>query len=230
VPDGPSGKSKVVLQNELAADRAGSSGLKRLIWLPRGTTAENPQQQAFIEALQQTPEAQRGADLIEADLETLKGNMHRTLLDVQREEEEPAFAPESDEKTVYVVCAECDRGKTIDLRKFLKKQGYQVKIPIFEGDAATVRKANETNFGLADGVILFYGEADEAWRATTENELRRMHGLREGAILLGSFTFLAAPETVDKTEMIELEDDGIINGLSSFSEETMAEFLQTVPV
>jgi len=225
VPDGPSGKSNVILQNEMAASHSSATGMKRLIWIPRDLKVENPKQLSFLETLRQTSEAQHGADLIEGDLETLKANMHRTLLDIQTKTVDPINVIESDEKIVYLLCAQRDRGETIELRKFLKQQGYQAKIPVFEGDAKTVRTANESNFNAAHAVILFYGDTDEAWRATTENELTRMSGLRETLPLQASFTYLAGPETVDKKEMIELEEDGVINGLSGFSDHIMTGFI-----
>ena len=229
VPDGPSGKSNVVLQNELAAQRSASSGMKRLIWISRDVSSEKPRQQSFLESLRQTTELQRGADLIEGDLETLKGNMHKILLKIQKQQAEPVPESVSKETTVYLVCTQRDRGSTIELRKFLKQQNYQVKIPVFEGDAATMRKANEANFNAAHAVILFYGSAEEAWRATTENELTRMAGLQEKAPLSGRFIYLDGPESVDKSEILELEEEGVINGLSGFSEEIMLAFMQAVP-
>src|SRR5208337_3262916 len=72
VPDGPTGKSVGIHQNELAVTRCESGGLKRLIWLPRGTRSEHAGQQAFIDALHQNAQAQFGADLITGDLEELR--------------------------------------------------------------------------------------------------------------------------------------------------------------
>jgi len=48
VPDGPSEKSVVILQNELAIQHAKKSGLERVIWLAEGTATQSPRQQAFI--------------------------------------------------------------------------------------------------------------------------------------------------------------------------------------
>lgn len=229
VPDGLSGKSNVVLQNELAVERFSTSGMKRLIWIPPNLKSENPLQQLFLDALRQTPEVQRGADLVESDLETLKGTMHQTLVEIQQQEVALPKAPGSSETTVYVVCAQRDRSATIELRKFLRHQGYQVKTPVFEGDATSVRQANEANFNAADAVILFYGEADEAWRATIQNELTRMSGLREGTHLKGSYIYLAGTESVDKIDLIEMEEDNLIDGLTGFSEAIMTDFIKAVP-
>ena len=46
----------------------------------------------------------------------------------------------------------------------------------------------------------------------------------------GTYTYLAGPEKDEKKEMIELEEEGLINGLSGFSEEIMANFLKAVPL
>ena len=91
VPDGPSQKSVVVLQNELAAKRSKSDALKRVIWVPEGTHSEQAQQQAFIDALHQDAEAQFGADLITADIEGLKTSIHAILTKLEKPEpQQPA--------------------------------------------------------------------------------------------------------------------------------------------
>src|SRR5262245_13992673 len=59
VPDGPTGKSTTICQNELAVARCRTGGLKRLIWLPQGTGSEHGPQQAFVEALQKDAQAQQ---------------------------------------------------------------------------------------------------------------------------------------------------------------------------
>jgi TIR domain len=79
VPDGPTGKSVGILQNELAAARCRSGGLKRLIWLPRGTASKNPVQQRVIEALPHDAQVLYGADLIAGDIEELRTAIHATL-------------------------------------------------------------------------------------------------------------------------------------------------------
>ena len=113
----------------------------------------------------------------------------------------------------------------MELRKFLKRSGFEVKIPVFEGKAAAVRQANEHNVQIADAIILFYGEADEAWRATTENELTRLGGMRESATSQKKFTYIAGPESTDKAEMMEMGEENLIDGMSGFSDEIMADFL-----
>ena len=230
VPDGPSQKSEVMLQNELAAKQSKSDQLKRVIWLPVGTRSEQAQQQAFIDTLHQDAEAQIGADLITADIEGLKTSIHAILTKLEKPEPQlPQLqAAASDQaKLIYLVCNEKDRKATVPLRKFCRGLGFEVAIPAFEGDATAVREAHQQLLNNADAVILFYGAGDEAWKRTIDNELKKMRGYRSGKPLV-SFTFLAHPKTTDKEDLIDMEEPNLINGLGDFSDTNMTAFVEAM--
>jgi TIR domain len=221
VPDGPSQKSEVVLQNELAIARCKAGGLARIIWLPEGTASAQAQQQALIEALQRDAEAQLGADLITGDLEALRGAVHTALKKLDDQAAAAAPAPPDGEAApglVYLICDDRDRKDTIPLRKFLKHRGLDVRIPIFEGDAATRRQQHEEMLAQCDALVVFYGAGDEAWKAAVENDLRKLRGYRAKLPAPVGFTYLAAPATTGKEELIELEEPNLIDGLGGFDE------------
>jgi hypothetical protein len=217
VPDGPSLKSAVQIQNEIAANKSEESGLRRLIWLPENARPEQPEQQTFVDELQQLQSLQRGADLVTADLETFKNALHSALQKL--EEPEPKTTPMAESaKLAFLICDQRDRQATIPLRKALRDAGLAVEIPAFEGDAATVRKANYELSARCDAVILFYGAGDEAWKRTVEIDLLRMKAHRDEKPLPASYLYLAPPSTDDKQELIELEEPNLINGLDGFPE------------
>jgi hypothetical protein len=235
VPDGPSQKSEVVLQNELAAKQSKTDSkadsLKRVIWVPAGTHSAQAQQQAFIDALHENAEAQIGADLITADIEGLKTSIH-TLL-TKLEEPEPQLPAEqaaaaNQAKLIYLICNEKDRKATVPVRKFCRGLGLEVAIPAFEGDAAAVREAHVQLLTSADAIILFYGAGDEAWKRTIINDVKKMPGYRTGKPLAASYTYLADPKTPDKEDLIDMGEPNLINGLGDFSEGVMAPFVQAM--
>lgn len=230
VPVGPSGKSVVVLQNELAAKRSKSDGLKRVIWVPEGTHSGQAQQQAFIDALHQDAEAQIGADLITADIEGLKTSIHTILTKLEKPEPRVPLVHADQAKGIYLICNEKDRKAkaTVPLRKFLRDQGFKVEIPAFEGDAAAVRDAHRQAMANCEAVILFYGAGDEAWKRTLDTELKKMPGYRSGKPLLASYTFLADPKSTDKEDLIDMEEPNLINGLGDFSDSIMTGFMQAL--
>jgi hypothetical protein len=230
VPDGPGEKSTVVLQNELAVQRSRSASLQRVIWLPEGTHSDHPAQRAFLEALHTDADAQLAADLITGDFEALKTTIHGTLKRLKAPVlESPVATDEQDRSTlVYLICTAADREATIRVRRYLRAQGLDVSVPAFEGDAATVRQVHTQSLSDCDAVVLFYGAGDEAWKRAMDNELRKLAGYRNGRPLLGSFTYLAAPATADKRDLVEIGGPDLIDGLGDSSEAELSAFVQAV--
>jgi len=226
VPDGPSEKSVTILQNELAIARYKlGGGLRRIISLPHGTRSDSSLQQAFIESLLKNAELQTGADLLTGDTESLKGAVHAELKKLETPESPPAKRLGS--KLIYLICDERDRQATIPVRKFLKSHGYDVEIPLFEGDAATVRRNDRDLLAECDAVILFYGSGNEAWKRAIGNELKKS-GAYRAAPLLATYIYLAEPITQSKTELIDLEEPHLMNGIRGFSEAQMLDFHRTL--
>jgi hypothetical protein len=233
VPDGATGKSVGIHQNELAVARCKSGGLKRLIWLPQGTGSEQPLQQAFIDTLHRDAQAQFGADLITGDIEELRAALHATLNKVEQPEPKadatgsPTTA-EPHSKLIYLICDDRDRKLTVPVRKFCKQLGIEVALPAFEGDASQVRKTNQQLLASCDAVLLFYGAGDEAWKRTIDNDLKKMAGYRGGKPLPAIYTYLAEPRTRDKDDLIDMEEPGLIDGLAGFAEAPLAKFIRVV--
>ena len=137
-----------------------------------GTASEQPQQQALIEALQRDAEAQLGADLITGDLEALKTAIHTALkkLEEPKGRRRGAAARAERPRARLPDLRRQDRKATIPLRKFLRQQGLDVRLPAFEGDAAARPRAAPADADQCDAVMVFYGAGDEAWkRAWTTN-------------------------------------------------------------
>jgi hypothetical protein len=230
VPDGPSEKSVVVLQNELAVERSKQGLLQRVISLPDGITASGPQQREFIALLHASEDAQCGADLITGDLEDVKAAIHANLkqLDERSRKVTPLASVNGTDKHIQVLCDERDREETIPLRLFLQSHGYDARLPIFKGNAAAVREANRELLLECEGVILFYGAGDELWKHAVESDLHKVKALRRQRALPAHFVYLAAPAAADKVDLISMRRVRLINCLQGFSAERMQPFLDTL--
>ncbi len=232
IPDGPSRKSVLVLQNEAGAELCRTSTLQRIIWLTESArAAKDNDQKQFVEAIDKDAAAQFGADVITGDLEGLKSAIHETLKQIEEARCRPAeevATGEEDCRQVYLICDERDRESTLSLRKFLKNRGLKVCIPLFEGDAETVHEAEKAYLTDCHAVLLFYGAGDEAWRFGRESDLKKMRAYRGGRPPPISYVYLAEPSTVDKQELITLEEPNLINGLAGFSEEALGAFVTAV--
>lgn len=235
VPDGPSQRSVTELQNELAVSQCVKSpdDFKRIIWLASGTSSDQPQQQAFIESLHQDAMTQYGADLITTDLESLKESIHTTLQKLKEPEDissEKLSTVSNNGKLVYLICDQNDRKATVPLRKYLRELEIEVAIPAFEGDAAAIRQNHLQLIKQCDAVLLFYGAGDESWKRSFDMELKKLPGYRDDRPLLAQSTYLSEPRTVDKEDLIDMEEPYLIEGFAEFHADSMDEFLQALLV
>lgn len=91
-----------------------------------------------------------------------------------------------------------------------------------------MREAHQQLLTNCDAVIIFYGAGEEAWKRTIDNELKKLPGYRRGKPLLANYTYLADPKTADKTDLIDMEEPNLINGLGGFSDAVMTVFMKSL--
>lgn len=223
VCDGESPQSVVVLQNELAVQRAQAAGLKRIVSLPEGLAPNDPRQQAFVASLHGDAQAQFGADVITADLEHVKTAVQAALTRLETRAAAPTAAPTGAAgKQIYLVCDERDRKATVALRLCLKEAGFEVQMPVFEGDAASVRSANQERLAGCDAVLVYYGVGTEAWKASIDSDLKKAPALRPGRPAPQVFTWLAEPASAAKTDCLDMGEANLFDALQGFSEKSAA--------
>lgn len=216
VPDGPSGQTGVMLQNELAAARSRESGLKRLIWLPDGVQGERPPQQAFIDALLQDASLQQGADLLRGELEAFKAGVHHVLQQLQQTTAPPPASAPDATPTVHLLMTEDDRVAAVPLIKALKARGLAVTLPVFTGDAAQVRALNAQLVSASQAVLVCYAQADEAWKVHQGNDLRKQ--VATGAAPPRSRLLLLPPASPDKALLQALGEPDTVDLLAGLSD------------
>lgn len=241
VPHGPSDEATALIQNRLAAAKSQNNNLKRLIWLPKETSAQDEKQQRFIEELQTDAQAQLGADLLTGDVEKLKSAL-QTLLNKLEQDMNSTQADTtsknmetlSDNCSLYLICTEQDRKATVPLRKYLKEHNIDVCMPAFKGEATQVRTINQQLLTSSDIIMVFYGEGEEAWKRSIDTEIKKLPAYLDGRAMPKVHTYLAAPKTCDKEDMIDMEEIGIVNGFDDvnecalediFSQSTTAKFV-----
>ncbi len=228
VPDGPGCQPLVALQNRLAARYSHSNGLPRLIWLPADTHSEQPAHQAFIQALQDDAETQFGADLISADIEAFKAEMHAALRRLEKPMATPAGAAARLAPLIYLICVDKDRKTSVPMRKLFKEQGIDVELPAFEGDAGAIREANQNLLAGCDAVLVYYGAGDEAWKRSTDAELKKLRGLLGDSARQLAYTYLAEPRTGDKDDLLDMQAPKLIDGLAGFDAATLAPLMDAL--
>ncbi len=198
VPDGAV-ESQVVLQNEYATARGASNDFMRLIWMPPGLETEDERQRKFIESLATDPRIQEGADILETSLEEFKSAIHKKLEPPEEEESPEADDGDDDDLChIYLICDQRDLDHTMALEDHLYDQGYEVIVPVFEGDEAQVRKDHEENMVLCDAVLFYYGAGNELWLRRKQREVLKSAALGRTKPLRAKAIYVAPPETPRK--------------------------------
>jgi len=154
VPEGAT-QSTVVIQNELAIERAAAGLYPRLIWIPEKLECDDERQLKFIEHLQTDTRIQQGADILQTPFEEFKAAMNRRLRAEEKQEEKveeaAAGADGTDNlKRIYLISDRRDEGAPAAVSDYLYDQGFEVILPVFEGEEAQIRKDHEENLSLCD--------------------------------------------------------------------------------
>jgi hypothetical protein len=175
VPEGGT-ESLIELQHELATERAMQGGFSRLLWIPDGLQVDDERQRQVIERLKRDPRIRDNADLLETFFEDLR-TMMQDWLRKSRAPQEPSLpASGAVARRLYIVADARDApviGAWIDP---LFDQGLEVIQPMFEGDEAELREYHEENLASCDGVLIFYGAANELWLRRKLREVQKAIG------------------------------------------------------
>jgi hypothetical protein len=176
VPEG-AGSSLQEIQSELAAERsaAGAGPFSRLLWIPQGLTLTDERQQRLLDRLRLDRGMRADTDLLETSFEDLRTLIGARLKESQKPAAPVATAAKAGMASLYFVYDPRDEaavGPWADL--FF--QSFEVVHPLFEGDEREVREAHEDALRTCDGVLLFYGNANEAWLRRKLTEVQKSPG------------------------------------------------------
>jgi hypothetical protein len=218
-------RSLVCLQNELAGERSGNGhSFSRLIWMPEGLQAKEERQQKFIEYLKYDQVAQRGADLLETSIEELKTYIQDKL--------KPALKPPPPDQNadkgplrIYLICDKQDYEAIASLEDYFYSQGFEVTLPLMEGDEAEVREDHKESLLLCDAVVIFYGNTSEGWLRTKLRDLQKIAGYGRTKPMLAKGIYVGGPETDSKLRY-RTHEALVMRNFGSFSADTLQPFIE----
>ena len=231
IPEGAT-QSTVVMQNELAIERAAAGDYSRLIWIPEKQECDDERQLKFIEHLQTDTRIQQGADILQTTFEEFKAALNRHLREEERREEEkreaerreaekraaeqraaekgsekdaPEEAPSADEGDsklvrIYVISDRRDETAPAALADYLYEQGFEVILPVFEGEEAQIRKDHEENLSVCDAVLFYYGEGNELWLRQKLREVQKSAAFGRKKPIVIKAIYVAPPDNPSKAK------------------------------
>lgn len=218
VPEGGT-HSLPQLQADAAGERARGGGLDRLVWLAPDTPRSDARQTALVAALRDDPSPSTGSDLLETDadeltalaLKRLQAGAERLAAERARaaaaQPSEAAGAPalQPPGARIYLICSLADLDAVLAMRADLFDQGFEVSLPLFEGDEADLRRAHENELRDCDGLLVYYGEGSALWLQEQLAQLRRLPALGRSSALRASAICIAPPGSQAKQLLLTRE-------------------------
>jgi hypothetical protein len=228
IPEGAQ-KSIIELQNELAAERSQQANLQRLIWMAPVTKTEDIRQNTFIQSLKTDTTAQAGADLLITSLEEAKAAILDKLTKAQKKDERapvPVVREEEATPRIYLICDHSDL-ETEAIRQVedhLFRQGFEITLPVFEGDETQVRLEHQESLKTCTGVMIFFGTGNELWLRSKLRDLMKIAGYGRTTPLTAKAVYLAPPSSPQK-ERFRSHDVTVVNGLTGFTPSSLDDFM-----
>lgn len=227
VPDGAT-RSLVVLQHELAAQRS-EAGLGRLLWIPPDLAVEDPRQQEFLDHLRTSPAVHERAELLEIPLEELKSAVYRKLVPPPAPKQGAGPKPDGRRPArIYLISDQRDVDAAQPLVDWLFDQGFEVILPLFDGDEEEVRLEHEESLRTCDAVLLYYGESGEPWLRRKLREIQKSAGQGREQPLLARGIYVASPPSPQKERLRTLEAMVLREPPAGFGPEALATFLAAI--
>jgi hypothetical protein len=242
VPEGET-KSNVWLQHDLAMERGKDANFFRLIWTPGEIASPDARQQEFITQLHDEAGVQRGADLLNGNIEELKTVIYEKLTEIRKRQNSAtrqpapaATAPATgdvparaadDPIHVYVMCDTADRKSPsfVALRKYLLSQRCEPILPLASDGEGTALQIHIENLGLCDACLIYYGEGSSAWFEQKMSDLRKyLHGRQPPPLAKAIYV---APPSADKDDVETLEAI-VLHGGETFSPDAIEPFMQRI--
>jgi hypothetical protein len=230
VPDGAT-RSLPVLQLEIATLTKAEDGPERLIWIPPGLAVDDSRQQEFLDYLRTSPAVHDGAELLEIPLEDLKSTVHRKLAPPPAPAQRMAAsrtAAAGRPARIYLILDPRDAEAARPIEDALFERGYEVILPLFDGDEQDVRLEHEETLRTCDAVLLYYGESGEPWLRRKLRELQKSAGQGREQPLLARGIYVASPPNPQKERLRTLEALVVREPQAGFDAQVLAPFLATV--
>lgn len=220
-------RSLVYLQNELAAERSSNgNSFSRLIWMPEGLNAKEERQQKFIEYLRYDQGAQKGADLLETSIEELKTYIQDKLKPTLKPPP-PDQKGEEGPLRIYVICDKQDYDSIASMEDYFYNQGFEVTLPLMEGDEAEVREDHKESLLLCDAVVIFYGNTSEGWLRTKLRDLQKIAGYGRTKPILAKGIYVGGPET-DAKLRYRTHEALVMRNFGTFSADSLRPFIEKI--
>lgn len=205
----------------------------RLIWLSPDLKNVTERQKIFIEDLKSDAASLEEAEVLQIHLQELKSIIREELvtggrfnvksnvrgIDIVKEDEKI--------KMIYLIADKRDIHSIEDIRGYLRKEGFNVVAPSYEGDLVDLRYIHQENLRRCDASIIYYGQSSEEWIKTKLQDLLKAPGFGRQKPLLAKAVYVPEQKELD-LKQFEKHDAMVLGNNGGFSPDHLQPFLTKI--
>ncbi len=192
-------ESLSAIEQRIALERAQTGDLATIFWLPPGLTPADERQAERVASLRTAAAAHSRADLWETTLSELANAVQEKVAASQQAKTAAANCG-CNVARVYLIVDKCDQEAAKPIEDFLFEQGYEVILPLFDGDEDQIRTDHEENLQACEGMLIYWGSAERHWLRKKSRELATWLRTRSDRTTVPTGVYIAPPLTEEKRE------------------------------
>ena len=129
--------------------------------------------------------------------------------------------------SIYLICDQEDLEQVMDLEDLLFDAGFDVTLPVFDGEEAQIRLEHEESLKHCDAPLIYYGSGNEIWVRSMVRDLQKIAGYGREKPFLAKGVVLAG--TVDRRkERFRLQQGQVMNCLNGFEATLIQPFIDAI--
>ena len=164
-------------------------------------------------------------EVLQTKLEDLKIQIYEQLTD--KPKPAPATHSEGRPLSLYLICDKQDYEAVSPLSDHLFNQGYEVILPIWEGDEAQAAQDHKDNLMACDAMMIYYGQANEIWLRMKMREAQKIAGYGRTQPMLAKAIYISGPQTPRK-DQFRTHEAVVIKNYGEFSPELLNPLLTQI--
>lgn len=202
----------------------------RLIWVSPDLKNVTERQKIFIEDLKSDAASLEEAEVLQITLQELKSIIREELVtggrfNKSREIRGYGKTKEDDKtKIIYLIADRRDVQATDEIQTYLKKQGFSVVSPSYEGDLVDLRYIHQENLRRCDASIIYFGDSSEEWINTKLQDLLKAPGFGRIKPMMAKAVYCDGSKEVD-TSHYEKNNAMVLGNNGGFNPDHLKPFL-----
>jgi hypothetical protein len=125
---------------------------------------------------------------------------------------------------IYLISDRRDEAAPTALADYLYDQGFEVILPVFEGEEAQIRKDHEENLSVCDAVLFYYGEGNELWLRQKLREVQKSAAFGRKKPIVIKAIYVAPPDSPSKARF-KTREAMVIDQRAPFDPVALTDFI-----